>query len=372
MVEPVPSAGIIDAFLAGALRGQPQSWAWDSDAAADAVFTRARLHGVVALLHAQPSTRAWPQRFIHACRLEAQALAMWELRHQAVLNETLRALAEDGTQPLLIKGTPLAYTLYDDPALRTRSDTDLLMPPSAAATAERTLFRLGFDRIPSAPSYQATYSLRLADGTSHALDVHWQINNSELLARLLPYDELMRVAQPVAALDAYALMPSLTHSLLIACMHRATHRHNPYHVAGESHHEPDRLIWLRDIDLLARALHPHQWHEFESIAKTKGMPATCLEGLQLAARSFHTPLPDALASLAATCGRADRYLQSGPVHQHWLDFLALGSTPARAHWLRNLAFPPEPYMRAKYPGGGWLPWLYLRRAAAGAAKRLHL
>jgi hypothetical protein len=328
---------------------------------------------VVALLHARPSTHDWPARFIDACRTEAHALAMWELRHQAVLKNTLQALAADGIQPLLIKGTPLAYTLYADAAQRTRSDTDLLVPLSAAQAVEHALVRLGFERVLSAPSYQTTYSLRLADGTSHALDVHWQTNNSELLARLLPYDELMRDALAVPALDAHALMPSLEHSLLIACMHRATHRHNPYHVGGETHHEPDRLIWLRDIDLLARAMQPGQWHRFESIATNKGLSATCVEGLKLATRNFQTPLPDdAVASLPATGGRADRYLQSGPLRQHWLDFVALGSAPARAHWLRNLALPPEPYMRAKYPDGGWLPWLYLRRAAAGATKRLHL
>jgi len=373
VVVPLPSADVIDALLSEALCGQPAPWPWDAGAAIDAVFARARLHGVIALVNAQPSTRKWPGRFVELCRAEAQALAMWELRHQAVLGQTLRALADEGTKPLLIKGTALGYSLYDDPVQRTRADTDLLIPPLAAKTAERTLLRLGFDRVPSAPSYQATYILRLTDGTSHALDVHWRINNSELLARLLPYEELTGSAQPVAALGTHALAPSLMHSLLIACMHRATHRHNPYHVAGESHHEPDRLIWLRDIDLLARALTKEQWRELGTAATTKGLSATCLEGLQLAARSFHTPLPaNALKSLSGTPGRADRYLQSRPVRQHWLDFLAFDSMRARARWMRDIALPPEPYMRTKYPGGGGLPWLYLRRAAAGVAKRLHL
>ena len=296
---------------------------------------------------------------------------MWELRHESVLRDTLFALDQAGLQPLLIKGAALAYSFYADPAQRTRSDSDLFMPVNARDATERTLHRLGFERVASAPSHQATYVLQQPDATSHALDVHWRINNSESLARLLPYDEVARDAQPVPALGPHALAPSPVYALVIACMHRATHRHNPYRVAGESHHEPDRLIWLRDIDLLARTLGEAQWREFVSIATSKGLPATCLEGLQLAARCFHTPLPeDAIAALSASSGRADRYLQSSPLRQHWLDFVALQSATARVRWLKDVALPPEPYMRAKYPDGGHLPWLYLRRAARGMAKRL--
>jgi hypothetical protein len=332
------------------------------------------MHGIVALLHAQPHVHEWPSRFVHLCRTEAQALAMWELRHQAVLRDVLAALDREAVRPLLIKGTALAYSLYADPAQRTRSDTDLLMPARAGIVdaVERALSQAGFERLPSAPSHQDTYMLRSSDGTSHALDVHWRINNSELLARLLAYDEIAGNAQPVPTLGPSAQAPSLVHSLVIACMHRATHRHNPYHVAGESHHDPDRLIWLRDIDLLARSLRETHWRELASIAAAKGLGSTCLEGLQLAARSFRTPVREDALKLLSESGCGDRYLRSSPLRQHWLDFIALESTAARVRRLRDIVLPPEPYMRAKYPGGGSLPWLYLRRAAGGVAKHVRL
>ncbi len=50
----------------------------------------------------------------------------------------LAALAEAGVETLLLKGTPLAYTHYPEPALRTRCDTDVLI---AAATATRRCAR---------------------------------------------------------------------------------------------------------------------------------------------------------------------------------------------------------------------------------------
>ena len=43
------------------------------------------------------------------------------------LRRVLRRLDEHGIRPLLLKGVPHAYTLYKSPALRPRSDTDLLI-----------------------------------------------------------------------------------------------------------------------------------------------------------------------------------------------------------------------------------------------------
>jgi hypothetical protein len=55
-----------------------------------------------------------------------------------------------------------------------------------------------------------------------------------------------------------------------------------------------------------------------------------------------------------------------------MDFRALDGLRARLKFTRELLFPSEAYMRGKYPGSGStaMPWLYLRRAASGVAKRL--
>ena len=46
-----------------------------------------------------------------------------------------RARPARGVSPILIKGTPLAYTVYDAPALRPREDTDLLIAPADVEAA---------------------------------------------------------------------------------------------------------------------------------------------------------------------------------------------------------------------------------------------
>ena len=47
------------------------------------------------------------------------------------------------------------------------------------------------------------------------------------------------------------------------------------------------------------------------------------------------------------------------------DLRALGIAD-RARLLVEIVVPPRAYMRAVHGDGGWLPWLYVRRVAAGA------
>ncbi|MFI5280415.1 MAG: nucleotidyltransferase family protein, partial [Gemmatimonadales bacterium] len=50
-----------------------------------------------------------------------------ELVRGREITRVLGALHARGIQPILLKGTPLAYSVYDAPALRPREDTDLLI-----------------------------------------------------------------------------------------------------------------------------------------------------------------------------------------------------------------------------------------------------
>ncbi len=236
---------------------------------------------------------------------------------------------------------------------------------------------LGYERATGVAgefvSYQANYTLRTSDAGAHTLDLHWKINTPELLARLFSYDELAHDAQPLPQIRANALGTSRVHDLLLACMHRATHRQNPYFVEGVPHHDANRLIWLYDIHLLACELNSREWSEFSRLAAEKGLRAVCLEGMQNARSCFQTGYPEeVLASLSAQprAEPADRYLASGKLRQQWMDFRALQGGGRRARFLRELFFPAPDYMHSKYPGArpAWLPWLYLRRVVEGAAR----
>lgn len=366
-----PPVASIDARLVAALNGEPLEV---TDAGVvDSLVRRARFHGVeLLLLHRAAVTDpvlAGPMRE------SALAFAAWEMQHRRVVATALRALEQAGVAALVFKGTALASFLYEDPALRTRADTDLLVPAGSDKAVTQALLRSGFHRVPGVPSYQSTFTVSDPAGTSHSLDVHWRINNSELLARTFTFEELADRSMPLPGLAPGARGPSVVDSLMIACMHRATHRHYAYRVDGDVHHDPDRLIWLYDIHLLAGQLSIIDWGCLSELSRAKELRTLVAEGLALAHELFGTAVPE--KDMQDSGARADieapsRYLASSAFVRGWMDLRAMPGWSIRWRRLRDICLPPSDYVRAKYVGSTirCLPCLYARRAIEGAWRRV--
>ena len=252
----------------------------------------------------------------------------------------LTALANVGVLPVLFKGTALAYGLYPDGVLRTRGDTDFIIPPESRAVVHKVLQATVSNLFqPSAGTISATS--RSTHGHNpreahHTLDVHWRINNSELLSRLFTHEELLVHARPLPNLGPHALAAGPVHALLLACMHRATHKQNPYYVDGVAYYSGDRLIWLYDIHLLLGALTPAEIDDFVRLARTKGLRAVCLEGIERAQTSFHTSVPPELLAVLGAPGPVElpaRYLSGGLGYKNGWTFrrLATGTTAFAMH-----------------------------------------
>jgi hypothetical protein len=373
-----------EGFLAALLRGENPAWPSGDESFAASFLERAEYHGVLALMHGRlqrepEAARGWPAAVLQACRTSAVSQVMWELRHRALLREIFSQLATSGIQLVMFKGTALAYTLYPEDTLRSRGDTDLIIPPQTQTHVADTLSALGFEHgcAVSGESicYQASFTRTEPAGDAHTLDVHWRINNSELLSRLFSHEELLQHAQVVPALGPAALAAGPVHALLLACMHRATHKHNPYYVDGVAYYSGDRLIWLYDIHLLSQSFSQHEWDKLIQLVQEKGLCAICLEGLARARTAFHTSLPESVLVALGRPGQTElvaRYFASGPLRQQLMDFCAIPGAGRKLRFLADTLFPSADYMRQKYPQPGfdWLPWLYLRRAGSGVLKRL--
>ena len=377
----------VEEFLCRFLRRESPSWpqaAGESFTIAD-FLERARYHGVLPLvydrLQREPdSGQGWPQQVLQACHEDALGHAMWELRHRDLLMRVLAQLAKIGVRPVLFKGTALAYSLYPARALRARGDTDLIISPGARRQASAALEALGFTKQLDAGGelvfYQASFIRHDERGGQHTLDVHWRINNSELLSRLFDYQELFRNARPVPRIGPDALAAGRVDALLLACLHRATHHQAPYYVDAVAYYSGNRLIWLYDIHLLAGGFSHAEWDELIGLAREKGLLAVCLEGLERAQARFHTAIPEPVVAAMRLPGppeAAARYLGGGVWRQQWMDFCAIAGTANKMRFLTETAFPPARYIRQKYPQGqsDWLPWLYLRRVSGGLLKRMH-
>lgn len=365
-----------DDLISAVLRGGPAPWhASEDPAETEAFVARAEYHGVQVLLHERlHNTDDWPAAALQRLRELAIGQAVWEMRHQQVVTEVLVNLAGAGIRPLLFKGTALAYSLYGNPVLRARGDTDLIVPPVDKDRAVAVLAALGFKRFTAASrdasSYQASYTL-----DDHTLDLHWRINDSELLSRLFTYEELRAQAVPLPALSPDAWAPGRVHALVVACLHRAMHMETPYYSDGVAYFSGNRLIWLYDIHLLAQAMTGEQWDDFSDIAERKGLRAICLDAIESTQACFHTAVPNRVRDALTRPGPTEiptTYLNANIARRHWLDFRAMDGVGSRLDLLREVFLPSAGFMRTRFPDARikWLPWLYVRRLFEGIRMRL--
>ena len=255
----------------------------------------------------------------------------------------------------------------------------MLIPPNRRDDVARVLAQIGYIKARGIEgefvSYQSTWSREDERGGAFHLDVHWRINNSQILAKLMSYQELAArsVSLPALGPDARALAD--VDALLLACIHRTGHTNAPYQVPDATGLAGDRLIWLYDIHLLFSRMAAAEQEEFAERAAEKEIRAICRDALQRSADCFGTPIPARVRGVLEAPGPVEasaRYFSGGSLRQMVGDFLALERWRDRWTWLRETAFPPEDYMRRKYPDSprGWLPLLYLRRGLGGMAKRI--
>jgi hypothetical protein len=281
----------------------------------------------------------------------------------------LDALAASGVPALVIKGAHLSHAIYSSPALRPRTDTDLLVPEADRDRLSAALADIGYERFPHVRGTvilgQFHFSRTDRVGVVHALDVHWRIAAPLVLADVLPFETLRSTAVPIRPLGAHAFGPSLANALVLACIHLAAH-----------HRRSVTLLWLYDLLLLAQALDERQQAACVDTADVAGVTAICVKGLEDARRYFDDPalasLTRRLAARGARRSEPSARLLTlvGPIDELLLDLRTPVSWRTRLTLLREHLWPDADYMRAR-GAQGWLPLAYARRAVSGARKWLH-
>jgi len=375
----------IDELICATLRGESRPWpAIGDDDFVASFLMRSKYHGVQPLLDQRLQTTqgaelGWPKAVVNKCRSATILQAMWEMRDRELLSQVLAQLSNSGVRPILFKGAALAYDVYSFPFLRTRGDSDFMIPfddRDQVCTALESLgYNCWFGVKGEFINNTAVYKRADPATGSHELDVHWRISNHYFLSKLFTYEELRSEARSLPALGRDALAAGPVHALLIACMHRAVKKQSPYFVNGKEYNSGARLIRLFDIHLLLGELRPAQHDAFLRLAMEKGLEGVCLEAIGQARAAFHSSVPKALCETRSGLRQtevASRYLSGSVTYQYYLNFLAIEGIRNKASFLGQLFFPPEKYMRAMYSEvqPDWLPWLYLRRAIIEIFKRL--
>ena len=197
--------------------------------------------------------------------------------------------------------------------------------------------------------------------------------NSAFLNSVFDFQDLLAGADPLPRLSPSARAPRRRDALAIACVHRMIHLRSPYYVDRIAHYEPDRLIWLRDIDLLMRSMDQADLAAFATEAADRGIVLTCHDAAVRARAALGTPMPEPLDQLAATTKdeKVDRFLNAGETVRTIMDIGAKKGMRAKARHLGELLFPSRRFMRDRFRGSNWpLGLLYVRRAFGGILERL--
>ncbi len=349
--EPIP--GRLHEPLRRALAGEPS--AWPDELEPDELEALVE-QGVIPLVY----------RTTHLPTLRDAAIraAGVELRRVADLREVLAALAARGIDVLILKGSALAYEIYDAPELRPRGDTDLLIARESLEAARAAFASLGFTETPGSGDEHGVRQAIFTRGP-HLYDVHWAIANTPVFADVLPFGELRRRAVALPRISEHARGLSHIDALLLACIHRVAH-----------HHDSDRLIWLVDIALLRDRMTDAEHAEFWRRAAERRIVGVCARAVVLADEWLSRPLrhraedylsPHEVARYEPSRALMDTRITRGRVLAANLRALPWRS---RARRLWQLAFPPRTFMERSFGTRSRLalPWLYVYRGARGLAR----
>ena len=351
-----------DDFLAAAMRGEARAWPeeWRSEQDQTQFLERARYHSVTGLI--MPASATWPHGIRESLRQQSLTRAAWELRHRDLLQDLLAELGRRGVQPLFLKGTALAYYVYHEPSSRSRADSDILIQPDDFDAARDAVAATGF----AAPSAEAETKGALQEtwraasgGTTHTIDLHRASFNSHFLAAILPVEECFKRTVPLPGLGEGALMLAPDQFLMHVCIHRNMHRTAPYFSGGKALLGADRLIWAKDIALLAGRFDEGDWQAFVALSHDRKVARAMLEALAFAEHAAGASIPSqvrsALSKGPATERRSTYLLQSGRRSRVIANLRAGGSWRQRLGQLRSLAAPPDHSLRARYPDWSRMP-----------------
>lgn len=365
----------IGAFVCGMLATGRAGWPFpgnDGEAAA-ACLDFAMYHGVAQLLREagrrEPEIwSAWPESLRLGLDDAFHAGSALEMLRERELLELLDAFVARQIRVLLLKGAGLGYSVYESPALRPRTDTDLLIPPADRLAAQRLLDAAGYRPVNQVDGeYVSSQSvfIKPGSGANHAVDLHWRLSNAQVFARQFEFEQLWQDARIVARLGNQARRLSTVDALLHACLHRAVHAR-----FGEQ----DRLQWLFDMHLLAKDLAPPEWRCFTVRAAEKAMAGVCLDALLACVDRLGTCLPDAavrsLRDAAMHPELSAALLHGGAMTSNLVDLQALPDWRTRIRFLREQLLPDPGYMRATYGVDGRMPLAraYVGRLFRGAGR----
>jgi hypothetical protein len=216
-----------------------------------------------------PDETGWPPQICDELARRVREAEVRDMLRREELAALMRSFDAHGIIAIVLKGTALAYTVYESPGARPRLDTDLLIDSAARSTARDVLERHGYAAPPYCDDLFSQFEMIKTDafGVTHVVDVHWKISTQAVFADALCHEELLARAVPLPALGPKALTLCPVDALLVACMHPVMH-----------HRNEERVLWIYDTHRLSSILSRDDFDTFEHLAREKKMAGVCARG----------------------------------------------------------------------------------------------
>lgn len=350
-------------------------WPGDINLAAADIAKRVSFHGIALLLLEYPGTLStWPDAALQQIREEARNQSFWETSHRETVGGLLEAFFGSGIEATVIKGTALAYSVYANPAVRRRGDSDILIVRGSRNEARTVLRDCGFESCHDERPLQESWQIKGPPNFWHHVDLHWRINASAAISQQLEAFSPFASTVALDRLSPHARGVAPVDNLLLICINRTAHDALGYRLGEENLFEGDRLIWAADIDLIARSLGPEEWDQLIERARLSGTSRLIASGLTFARRVCGTAIPQAVIDrLDKAHYEIDLATLLDPQlwqRRFWLDLAASPTLIDRARLLRYTLFPAPQFLHERFPDGPNWPneVLGIRRLAFGLGK----
>ena len=286
------------------------------------------------------------------------------------LREIIEAFREQGVRVLVLRGPALAFSLYEDPAMRPSSDLDLLVMPEQVVQARGILESLGYKCLAKRFEFARDFFREecFIDqknlGNKFPVDlhwVHWELHPFFKGGEEVDIEDLFqrgwKVETPTLTFETLHPVDYLIHSAIHLVM---------------IHRMEMRLSWIYDTVLLAQQLKvPDEWKTLQerSVAWRARLPLE--QCLKLAQVWAGLKLPDGFDDFSTwpRPSEDEADVWAGTMHHHWVTILLKRSLSSpslllkRVPSLLRLLFPHPDMVRLCYPtSSNWLlPFSYVRR-----------
>ena len=310
----------------------------------------------------EPITDEMRQTFLVSC--------VRSVHMERQLQEIIEAFGEQGVRVLVLRGPALAFSLYEDPAMRPSGDLDLLVIPEQVVQARDILESLGYrclaKRFETSKDFfrEECFIHQENPGSTFPIDlhwVHWELHpffkgSEEVDIRDL-FQRGWKVETPTLTFETLHPVDYLIHSAIHLIM---------------IHRNEMRLSWIYDTALLAQHLQvPDDWETLQerSVAWRARLPLE--QCLKMAQAWVGLELPEGFDDFS-TWPRATKdetAVWADTMRHHWVTILLKRSLANPSLLLRRvpslfrLLFPPPDMVRYCYPtSSDWLlPVSYVRR-----------